>query len=125
MATHPRRITARTSAPDQPDRLPRRVYVFERATGADLTALNRRVAACYAWADARQIAVLDEIIDWSGFPGRHERPQLAEAVAACERDHAGLLVHSPDAVRAHPGMTIQLKSRLARLIVVTACGPTP
>jgi hypothetical protein len=105
---------------------PERVYVFDRTTDAEMHAMNERVAACYRWADAHGVRVLDEFLDWAPPAGRpstdsaagsHGRP-LARIVARCEREGAGLLVHSPAVLLDHPHATGELLNRASRLSVV-------
>lgn len=105
---------------------PDRVYVFDRTTDAGLHAMNQRVTACYRWAEAHGIQVLDEVLDWARPTGRRlngstsessGRP-LARVVARCEREGAGLLVHSSAVLLDHPQATGELLNRASRLPVV-------
>jgi hypothetical protein len=73
---------------------PATVYIFDDVDGQDAKGMNERVAACYAWAEAHGLRVLDEIICW--VPRcRCDGAALALVVAACRRDQAALLVYSP------------------------------
>ena len=73
---------------------PGKVYVFDGVDAGDVTTMNERVAACYAWAERHGLAVLDEIICWAP-RWRPDRGQALDlAVTACRRDRAALLVHS-------------------------------
>jgi hypothetical protein len=79
---------------------PGKVYLFDGVDAGDVMTMNERVAECYAWAERRGLAVLDEIICWAPHwkPDRHQALDLA--VTACLRDRAALLVHSLDVLPA-------------------------
>jgi hypothetical protein len=89
-----------------------KVYIFDGVDADDDTGdaptMNARVAACYAWAEHHGLAVLDEIISWP--PRRHpDRTRaLATAIAACRRDNAALLVHSPAVLPDNPSARHEL-----------------
>jgi hypothetical protein len=106
---------------------PARVYVFDHADArdhADVHSMNQRVTACYAWADKHAIKVLDEVIAWSDCQAG-PAGILAEVAAACRRDGAGLLVHSPATLTDHGGLTSDVLASLSPVPVwtVTAAGP--
>ena len=100
---------------------PARVYVFDRVDASDpvdVRSMNRRVAACYAWAAERDIKVLDEMIAWTD--GRSAQADvLSEAAEACRRNLAGLLVHSPATLTGLGGLTPEVLASLTPLPVLT------
>jgi len=74
---------------------PATVYIFDGVDGQDTKGMNERVAACYAWAEAHGLRVLDEIICWVPRCRCDAAAALALVAAACRRDQAALLVYSP------------------------------
>ena len=74
---------------------PATVYIFDGVDGQDTRGMNERVAACYAWAEAHGLRVLDEIICWVPCCRGDAADALALVVSACRRDQSALLVYSP------------------------------
>lgn len=76
----------------------RLAYLFDQVSTADQSSvlrMNARVAACYAWAEAHDVVIVDEVIGWAD-GSRPVADVLADLLALCHRDDAVLLVHSLD-----------------------------